>query len=133
MSTTAFDIRSASYSYETVSALENISLQIRQGERIALVGANGSGKSTLLRLLAALSFSKQGQILFFGQELSAKAMEDAEFFYGDGGRGHQQFRIDPEKYDGRAEDQREKQEHPGRTQSGQDEDGQQEQDQEEQQ
>jgi cobalt/nickel transport system ATP-binding protein len=81
MSTLAFDLRNASYSYERVSALEDISLQIRQGERIALLGANGSGKSTLLRLLAALSFCKQGQILFFGQELSAKAMEQAEFFY----------------------------------------------------
>src|SRR5262249_39545165 len=44
-------------------------------------GANGSGKSTLLRLLAALSFSKQGEVRFFGQELSVKAMERADFFY----------------------------------------------------
>ena len=42
-------------------ALKRISLSVRQGERVALVGANGSGKSTLLRVLHGLLPPSQGQ------------------------------------------------------------------------
>lgn len=76
-----FDVREASYSYEQVAALHRVSLQIRRGERVALLGANGSGKSTLLRLLAALSFPHQGTISFRGEDLSAARLEDDECFF----------------------------------------------------
>jgi cobalt/nickel transport system ATP-binding protein len=76
-----FDARNLSYSYGKVDALHDISLQIRQGERIALLGANGSGKSTLLRLLGALSFPDRGAISFFGEDLTQSRLEDQRFFY----------------------------------------------------
>ena len=58
-----------------VEVLNNISLQIKQGERVAIVGASGSGKSTLLHLLGGLDLPTQGDVLVDGQSLSG--MSDA--------------------------------------------------------
>ena len=77
----AFRVENASYLYNGIAALQNLSLDIHRGERIALLGANGSGKSTLLLLMAGLRFADRGAVRFFGQELSSKVLEDAEFFY----------------------------------------------------
>jgi cobalt/nickel transport system ATP-binding protein len=76
-----FDLREVSYSYEKVNALCGVSLQIKRGERTALLGANGSGKSTLIRLLAALSFPAKGNITFLGTEMTASQLDHPEFFY----------------------------------------------------
>lgn len=50
----------------TVRALDNISLTIKDGERIGLVGHNGSGKSTLLRVLAGIYKPLSGSITIDG-------------------------------------------------------------------
>lgn len=51
-------------------ALANINLEIRPGERIALVGENGAGKTTLVRLLLGLYRPTQGTITVDGRDLS---------------------------------------------------------------
>ena len=76
----AYDVRDLSFCYKEVPALRNLSLQIRRGERVALLGANGSGKSTLLRLLAALSFPFSGAISFLGDELTQAKLDQPDFF-----------------------------------------------------
>jgi len=56
-----FDLRGVDVDYGAVQALRGVSLAIRVGECVALVGANGSGKSTLLRLLHCLIQPTRGQ------------------------------------------------------------------------
>lgn len=53
-------LRDTVKTYNGRNVLHNISLKVRQGECIALIGKNGSGKSTLLRLLAGLSRPASG-------------------------------------------------------------------------
>jgi cobalt/nickel transport system ATP-binding protein len=74
-----FEVDNVSFDYEGIPALRDFSLQIQQGERIALLGANGSGKSTLLRILDALYFPVKGEVRFFGRELSQRQMRDDSF------------------------------------------------------
>lgn len=50
-----------------LSILEQVNLEIRQGEFIAIVGPSGAGKSTLLRLINGLVQPSEGQILYNGQ------------------------------------------------------------------
>lgn len=50
--------------------LEDINLQIRAGERIAIVGSNGSGKTTLIKLLLRLYDPTSGNIFFNGKKIS---------------------------------------------------------------
>jgi len=76
----AFDARALCYRYNRVAALDGLSLQVRRGERVALLGANGSGKSTLLRLLAGLYFPNSGDISFFGERLTEQGLQDEAFF-----------------------------------------------------
>jgi len=53
----------------SVSALDNVSLEIREGEFVAIQGTSGSGKSTLLNMLGGLDHPTRGEIFFAAKPL----------------------------------------------------------------
>lgn len=57
-------------------ALNDINLDIRSGELIALLGPSGSGKTTLLRLIAGLEMPTEGRILFGSEDASYKSVQE---------------------------------------------------------
>ena len=76
---TVFEVQDAVYRYNNVTALSGLSVSVRTGQRIAILGANGSGKSTLLRLLDGLCFADSGSVRAYGEPLTEKAFRDRNF------------------------------------------------------
>ncbi len=74
-----FELAHLTYRYEGVTAVDDLSLTIPEGSRVALLGANGSGKSTLLRLLDGLIFGQSGETRFRGGELCEERLLDDSF------------------------------------------------------
>ncbi len=73
-------IENVSYKYyEKIPALLDVSLDIKEGEKFAVIGANGSGKSTLLQIMNGLIHPSSGSLFFRGNEVSEKTLKDKSF------------------------------------------------------
>src|SRR5689334_25119217 len=64
------EVKDVSKAYEKRPLLSDISLVVRAGETVCLLGASGSGKSTLLRIIAGLGSPDEGSVLFNGSDLA---------------------------------------------------------------
>ncbi|MFN7038082.1 MAG: sulfate/molybdate ABC transporter ATP-binding protein [Alphaproteobacteria bacterium] len=64
--------------FSAYTALDNINLEIKTGELLALIGPSGSGKTTLLRIIAGLEFADQGSISTHGEDSTNKPLKDRE-------------------------------------------------------
>ncbi|MGB7554263.1 MAG: ABC transporter ATP-binding protein [Candidatus Korobacteraceae bacterium] len=76
-----FELRDVYFEYDGILALHGLSVQIAEGESVALLGANGSGKSTLLKILDALYFPSRGSVIFAGQPLTPEAFQPQDFAF----------------------------------------------------
>jgi branched-chain amino acid transport system ATP-binding protein len=56
--------------YGTIEALKGISIEVREGEIVTLIGANGAGKSTTLRSINGLNQPREGSIVFRGRNIT---------------------------------------------------------------
>jgi cobalt/nickel transport system ATP-binding protein len=75
-----FEVEHVSFAYEGKHpALADVSVEVKAGECLVVLGANGCGKSTLLKLLDGLYFPSQGTITAFGKSLTEEALRDDEF------------------------------------------------------
>ena len=62
--------------YGAIHALKGISITVREGEIVTLIGANGAGKSTTLRSINGLNHPRQGTISFEGTDITRTAPHD---------------------------------------------------------
>ena len=73
----AVEFRHVTFGYRPDKpVLRDLSLSIRRGETLAVVGASGAGKSTLIKLLPGLYFPQEGAILIDGQDIRALPTAD---------------------------------------------------------
>jgi len=65
-----FDVKNLNFNIRGQDILSNISLEIYNGEYIAIIGPNGGGKTTLIRMLLGLEQLTSGEIKIFGKKLT---------------------------------------------------------------
>jgi branched-chain amino acid transport system ATP-binding protein len=78
--------------YGEAQALDRVSLEVEEGEIVAIVGANGAGKSSLIRSIAGIEKPSAGKILFRGRDITGwESFATCELGIGQVAEGRQIF------------------------------------------
>ena len=64
------EIKDIEVYYGMIQAIKGISVEVNEGEVIALIGANGAGKTTILHTITGLLFPKKGSVIFEGKDIT---------------------------------------------------------------
>ena len=70
---TLLELKGVETYYGSIQALKGISIEVREGEIVTLIGANGAGKSTTLRSINGLNHPRRGTISFQGRDITHDA------------------------------------------------------------
>jgi heme exporter protein A len=76
------DLFDVTYAYHHRVVLRGVTLALRRGERVAILGANGAGKTTLLRVAAGLARPRSGSVVWFGGQSHHAAVRHRIGFVG---------------------------------------------------
>ena len=87
----ALELKNITKTFGAVYANKNVSIDVKQGEILSILGENGSGKTTLMNLVAGIYFPDEGQIFVNGKEVVIKSPKDA--FDNKIGMIHQHFKL----------------------------------------
>jgi branched-chain amino acid transport system ATP-binding protein len=74
--TALLDVADLTVAYGRVRALQKVSLQVKEGEIVTVLGANGAGKSTLLRTIAGAVKPSDGRISFAGEAITGRSVRE---------------------------------------------------------
>lgn len=85
------ELKGISKRFGKIVANNNINLDLKKGEILALLGENGSGKTTLMNMISGIYFPDEGQIFVNGQEVTIKSPQDA--YKCKIGMIHQHFKL----------------------------------------
>ena len=69
------EIKGINVYYGAINALKNLSLEVKDGNIVTLIGANGAGKTTTLKTISGILRSKNGGVFFEGQDISKLSPE----------------------------------------------------------
>ena len=71
----AIEIKDLTKKYKEVTAVDHLSLSVREGELLSLLGVNGAGKSTTVKMLSCLTAPDGGDALLLGKSIRTEASE----------------------------------------------------------
>ena len=91
MAEPALELKHVSKYFGSVAANKDISLTLKKGEILALLGENGSGKTTLMNMISGIYYPDEGRIFVDGQEAVISSPQDA--FRLKIGMVHQHFKL----------------------------------------
>ena len=90
-SNAAIELKHITKTFGSIVANKDVSLTVRKGEILSILGENGSGKTTLMNMISGIYFPDSGQIYIDGKEVVIKSPKDA-FDYKIG-MIHQHFKL----------------------------------------